>query len=355
MKRRGYLWPQVCGFDALWRASRRARRGKRLRPDVAEFEFQLERNLWQLHEELMAHSYVPGVFHTFRIFDPKERWISAAPYRDRVVHHALTAVLEHVFEPTFIHDSYACRRGRGVHAAALRAEKFARGASWVLKLDIRQYFPSVDHQLLLSLVERRISDPHVLWLVDVVLRSYEQPDPVPVWFPGDSLFTPTERSRGIPIGNQTSQFFSNVFLNPLDHFVLQQLRPAGYVRYADDLLVFGRSREQVRDLRERVIEYLLTLRLRAHPRKSEYFPVSGGIPFLGFRVFPGRIRLARAGVRRFRRRARRMQRLYAAGELSFAEIRQRLVSWAGHAAFGASAEWCEALLASVVFKKGMSR
>ena len=98
MKRRGYLWPQVCGFDALWRASRRARRGKRLRPDVAEFEFQLERNLWQLHEELMAHSYVPGVFHTFRIFDPKERWISAAPYRDRVVHHALTAVLEAVFE-----------------------------------------------------------------------------------------------------------------------------------------------------------------------------------------------------------------------------------------------------------------
>ncbi len=355
MKRFGGLWPQVVGFDALWRASRKARRGKRLRPDVAEFEYHLERNLWRLHDELLGHSYQPGAFHTFRIFDPKERWISAAPYRDRVVHHALTAVLEQVFEPSFIHDSYACRRGRGVHAAARRAEHFARRSSWVLKLDIRQYFPSVDHQILASLLERRVRDPDVLWLVHTVLRNHDHPEQAPVWFPGDSLLTPLERTRGLPIGNQTSQFFSNVYLNPLDHFVLQELKPVGYVRYADDLLVFGRSRDGVRELREGVIEYLKRLRLRPHPRKSEYFPVKQGIPFVGFRIHPGRIRLARGGVRRFRRRARRMQRLFAEGSISFEQIRQRLVSWTGHAAFGASHQWCEALLASVVFRRGDSR
>ncbi len=239
MKRFGNLWPRVVGFDALWRAGRKARRGKRLRADVGEFEYQLERNLWRLHDELVNHDYRPGAFHTFRIFDPKERWISAAPYRDRVVHHALTAVLEEIFEPTFIHDSYACRRGRGVHAAARRAEHFARRSEWVLKLDIRQYFPSVDHQILRDLLARRVRDPDVLWLLEQVLCSYEQPEPTPVWFPGDTLLTPLERSRGLPIGNQTSQFFSNVYLNPLDHFVLQNLKPYGYVRYADDLLVFG--------------------------------------------------------------------------------------------------------------------
>ena len=161
------------------------------------------------------------------------------------MHHALTSVLEPIFEPTFIHDSYACRAGKGTHAAVRRAQHFSRRFPYVLKADVRKFFPSMDHQILKDLVARKIKDPHVLWLVAKIIDSSNPQEPVWIWFPGDDLFTPSERRRGIPIGNQTSQFFANVYLNPLDHFVKDRLRAGGYVRYVDDLLVFAHEKRQL--------------------------------------------------------------------------------------------------------------
>jgi retron-type reverse transcriptase len=168
MKRVGHLWECLISFESLLRAAEKARRGKRFRPCVAAFHYDLEHQLWALHEELAAKSYRPGAYRTFHIHEPKKRLISAAPYRDRVVHHALVQVLEPLFERSFIHDSYACRKYKGTHAAVDRCQFFARRYHYVLKADIRKFFPSIDHAILKALLARKVKDPHVLWLAGLL-------------------------------------------------------------------------------------------------------------------------------------------------------------------------------------------
>ena len=331
MKRHGNLWEQVIRFEALLRAADTARKGKRFRPTVAAFHFDQERALWKLHEELSTKTYRPGAYRSFFIYEPKKRQISAAPYRDRVVHHALVNVLEPIYERSFIADSYACRKGKGTHAGVDRCQQFARRFLYVLKADIQKFFPSLDHEILKALVARKIKDTDVLWLVGQIIDHSNLQEEIVNYFPGDQLFTPGERRRGIPIGNQTSQFFANVYLDPLDHFVKERLGIKGYVRYVDDFLVFADAKSHLADLREQIREFLVRLRLRLHPKKSVVFPVKDGIRFLGYRVFPTHRLLPKENVRRFRRRVRGMQEDYAAGRVSFAEVYQRLMSWSGHA------------------------
>ena len=273
---------------------------------------------------------MPGAYRTFRIHDPKPRLISAAPYRDRVVHHALCRVIEPVFEPTFVFDSYACRRGKGTHAAVSRLGAFARRYRYVLKCDVSRYFPSIDHEILKALLARKLKDPEVLWLVNLIIDRSNPQEPMLEWFAGDGLFTPVARRRGLPIGNQTSQFFGNVYLNPLDHFAAETLRVSAYVRYVDDFVLLSDDKSWLAAARERCRDYLGTLRLRLHPRKCVISRVEDGVRFLGYRVFSGRRRLARETVTRMKRRLRRMQAAFARGELSAAGVRHRLVSWIGH-------------------------
>jgi len=331
MKRHGNLWANVVSFEALLHAAEEARRGKRYRPAVAAFHFNLERELWKLHEELTSKTYRPGAYRSFFIYEPKVRQISAAPYRDRVVHHALTAVLEPIFERTFIADSYACRKGKGTHAAVRRCQEFARRFRYVLKADIQKFFPSMDHEILKARVARKIKDRDVLWLANRIIDGSNPQEEVVNYFPGDDLFTPTERRRGIPIGNQTSQFFSNVYLDQLDHFVKDRLGIAGYVRYVDDFLVFSDDKKHLAGVREQIRVLLVSLRLRLHPKKNVISPVKDGIRFLGYRVFPTHRLLPKENVRRFVRRVRAMQHEYATGAISIADIYQRLMSWVGHA------------------------
>lgn len=331
MKRHGHLWQQVVSFEALLRAAENARRGKRFRPAVAAFHFDLERELWQLHAELSTRTYRPGAYRSFFIHEPKKRQISAAPYRDRVVHHALTGVLEPIFERSFIADSYACRRGKGTHAGVRRCQEFARRFRYVLKADVQKFFPSLDHEICKELVARKVKDPDVLWLVNRVIDHSNPQEEVLNYFPGDDLFTPAERRRGIPIGNQTSQFFANVYLDPLDHFVKDRLGMKGYVRYVDDFLVFADDKGQLAAVRDEIEACLVPLRLRLHPAKTVIFPVRDGIRFLGYRVFPTHRLLPKENVRRFRRRVRAMQADHAAGRLPWAAVVQRLTSWDGHA------------------------
>ena len=307
-----------------------AARGKRFKPGVARFVFDLERQLLLLHEELASKTYRPGPYRTFTIYEGKTRQISAAPFRDRVVHHALTGVLEPIFERSFIFDSYACRKGKGTHAAVDRCQQFARRYRYVLKADVRKFFPSIDHQILKTLITRKIKDPDVLWLVGLIIDHSNPQDPVLMWFPGDDLFTPIERRRGLPLGNQTSQFFANVYLDPLDHFVCDRLG-LSYVRYVDDFLVFADDKRRLHEVRVEVECFLETLRLQIHQDKSVVFPCDQGIRFLGYRVFPTHRLLAQENVRRFRRRMRWMQREFATGRIGFDAIRPRIMSWIGHA------------------------
>src|SRR5271167_3950754 len=199
MKRQGNLWEQVISFEALLHAADTARKGKRFRPAVASFHFDQERALWKLHEEMTTKTYRPGAYRSFFIYEPKKRQISAAPYRDRVVHHALTGVLETIFEKTFIADSYACRKGKGTHAAVDRCQQFARRFRYVLKADIQKFFPSLDHEILKALLARKIKDPDVLWLVNQIIDHSNLQEEILHYFPGDDLFSPAERRRGIPL------------------------------------------------------------------------------------------------------------------------------------------------------------
>ncbi len=223
MKRQGNLWEGIISFENLLLAAHAAARGKRFKPGVARFLFDLESQILRLREELASKSYRPGPYRTVTIYEGKTRQISAAPFRDRVVHHALTGVLDPIFDRSFIVDSYACRRGKGTHAAVNRCQQFARRHGYVLKADVRKYFPSIDHEILKTLITRKIKDLDVLWLVGLIIDHSNPQGPVLMWFPGDDLFTPTERRRGLPLGNQTSQFFANVYLDPLDHFVTDRL------------------------------------------------------------------------------------------------------------------------------------
>lgn len=308
-----------------------AKKGKRDKPNVARFEAHLERELFLLQKELSDGSYMPGAYRAFKIFEPKTRLISAAPFRDRVVHHAICNVIEPVFEKTFIADSFANRRGKGTHRGIRRCRQFLRKHRFVLKSDIQKYFPSVDHAILKKLIARKITCQHTLDLIFKIIDNSNPQEFVPEYFPNDDLFTILERRKGLPMGNLTSQFFANVYLSPLDHFVKETLR-LDYVRYVDDFVVFADDAEILENARRRIENYLAEhLRLRVHPRKTHISPCEKGITFLGQRVFRTHQKLKGENLRRFYKRLRRRLRDFRAGRLAPDKLEQQLNAWLGHA------------------------
>jgi RNA-directed DNA polymerase len=333
MKTHRHLYASICTFENLHEAFRNARRGKRSRPDVATFEFNLEPELTQLQQELVDRTYRPGSYRHFTLYERKPRRISAAPFRDRVVHHALCNVIEPIWEARFIHDSYACREGKGTHAALDRCTQFSRRYPYVLQADVVQFFPSVDHAILRDLLARRIACPPTLRLIDRIIASgvgihaeaWEMQ-----WFPGDDLLAAT-RPRGLPIGNQTSQFWANVYLHELDQFVKQSLCCPAYLRYCDDLLLFATDKPILHRWRREIEEFLVSLRLHIHPAKTTISPVANGVPFLGFRVFPDHRRLQRDNGIYFQRRLRRQLRRYAWGKLPREKLDASVRGWIAHA------------------------
>ncbi|QDT40341.1 Group II intron-encoded protein LtrA [Gimesia alba] len=328
----GNLWPQFASWDNLTLASRRCRRRKRFKRGAIAFDFGWESNLLTLQRELDGGTYEPGPYRHFFIRDPKPRKISAAPFRDRIVHHAIVNVLEPLFERRFLHDSYACRRGKGTHRALDRAQHFLRRHSFVLQTDIQRFFPNVDHEILLDLLKRTIVDHRLLDLVSKIVASGEGifDDETPrTWFPGDNLLD-ILRPTGLPIGNLTSQFFANVLLDPVDHFIKEQLRIPGYVRYADDLLLFADEKKVLWSAAEKVVRFLATLRLRLHSQKTVVHASQHGVKYLGFRLKPNGRRLAQQSVRRMRSRLRQQQRLFSAGEIDCCDVSRSLQAWLAH-------------------------
>lgn len=335
MKTYRNLYPGVYAWDNLLLAWRKARKGKRGRAPAADFEFDLEENVLRLHEELRAKTYRPGSYYSFYIHEPKRRLISAAPFRDRVVHHALCNVLEPIFERSFIHDSYANRRGKGTHRALDRAQAYARRFPCVLQVDVRQFFPSIDHAILRRALARKIADGDVMWLVERILESGEgvlAEEYEMRWFPGDDLFA-ANRPRGLPIGNLTSQFWANCYLNPLDHFIKRELHCRGYVRYVDDLLLFADEKETLWAWREALEEQLAALRLTIHPGAHPR-PVTEGIPFLGFVVYPTHRRVKRRKVVHARRRLRARRRAYQEGAITLEQMTASVRGWINHVRYG---------------------
>ena len=339
MKTYKNLYPQICTFENLFLAYLAAARGKRGRPDVAAFEQDLETNLFRLQEELVAQTYQPLPYTHFPIRDPKPRLISAADFRDRVVHHALVRVIEPIFERRFIHDSYACRVGKGTHRALDRCQHFARRYAFVLQCDLIHFFPSIDLIILRQILARLITDARTMWLVDRIIESgSDVPNRYPpTYFPGDDLFA-ANRPRGLPIGNLTSQFWANCYLNPLDQFIKRELKcckqRGGYLRYVDDLLLFADDKPTLWRWKAAIADFLVTLRQRLHDRESTVYPVATGIPFLGFRIYPHKRCLKRRNGVAFARRFRAQRARLAAGEITYEQLRQSVQGWIAHAAHG---------------------
>ena len=334
MKRYSNLWPAIIDFENLMQAARQAQRGKRFNPNVLIFNYQLERELYTLHQQLTHKTYRPGPYQSFEIRDPKPRLISAAPYRDRVVHHALCNVIMPLLERTLIADTYANRPGYGTHRALQRFVHFARSHEYCLQCDIQKYFPSIDHEILKTILRRKIKCPDTLWLIDLIIDGSNEQIPVIEHFPSDDLLTPIQRRRGLPIGNLTSQFFANLYLSPFDHFAKEKLKLRCYLRYVDDFAAFSDDYEQLADARLAMEEFLATLRLKMHPVKSQLFRTMHGANFVGFRILPDRIRVRNDNLRRARRRLKQLQQQYAAGDITLEPLIQRLQSWEAHLKHG---------------------
>ncbi|HLA50701.1 MAG TPA: RNA-directed DNA polymerase [Thermodesulfobacteriota bacterium] len=331
MKRCGSLFNQIASFENLYLASRKARKGKRLKDNVLKFEKNIEDEIFILQEELISKTYIPGKYREFAIYERKPRKISAAPYRDRVVHHALCNIIEPIFEKTFIFDSYACRKDKGTHKAVDRFTEFCRKNRYVFKGDIKKYFPSIDHEILFEKIQRKIKCKDTLSLIKTIITYSNQQEEVIDYFKGDDLLEPFRRKRGIPIGNLTSQFFANIYLNDLDHYVKEALKCRYYIRYVDDIAIFDDSKERLWDIKGAIEECLEKDRLKLHPKKCMIFPVSTGADMLGYRVFPSYRLLRKDNSMRFIRKLKNMSRLYREGILGWKDINPSVQSWLGHA------------------------
>nr|VFK36394.1 MAG: Retron-type reverse transcriptase [Candidatus Kentron sp. SD]VFK38630.1 MAG: Retron-type reverse transcriptase [Candidatus Kentron sp. SD] len=330
MKRIGGLWEKVTAFDNLYLAWRKARAGKAARPTVTRFELDLERNLLALQTALRTRTYRPGEYYLFEIYDRKPRVIAAAPFPDRVVHHALMNPVEPLLDRRLIHDCYACRVGKGVHAAVRRYQAWARRYAYVLKVDVRRYFPSIDHDILKAKLRRRIKDRNVLWLFDTLIDSAPNAGSPGVLFPGDDLVTLMERRCGLPIGNLTSQFLGNLYLDDPDHYLKEVCGVRAYLRYVDDLILLDDDKRRLWDIKGKIDEFLARERLCLHPDKVLVQPTGLGLDVLGYRVFPDRILLRRDNGYRYRRRLWAMQRDYRQGKITIHDVRASVAAWLGH-------------------------
>ena len=285
-------------LENLYRQYIRCRRNKRNTSNALRFEMDQEKRLIDLHEALVNRSYRPGRSVCFFASRPKLREIFAADFRDRVVHHLLVDYLERIWEPVFIHDSYACRKGKGVHAGVERLQRFLRqvtanGArpAWYLQLDIRNYFMTIDKDILFGLLAAKLRDDTALWLTrtlvyhdcttEYVMRG--RPELLAA-IPAHKTLFGAPAGKGLPIGNLNSQFFANVYLNGLDQFVKHELKCRHYLRYCDDFILLAPDPGTLRGWRARIEGYLreqLALELNVRQRVA---PVSNGIDFLGFIV-----------------------------------------------------------------------
>ena len=315
MRREGGLFGRIADIDNLHRAYYKASRRKRLSAGYLLFRRDAGRKLVALRQELLDGTCRLDSYRQFTISDPKIRVISAAPFRDRIVHHAIMNVLEPVFERQFVFHTYACRTGKGPHAAARYAFRCARRSPWFVKLDVRKFFDSVDHLELKRQLCRIIKDGRCLGLLFAVIDGYSS----------GGVGSGLNGERGLPIGNLTSQFFANLYLSPLDHYILEQLHPCGYVRYMDDMVLFADSRAQARLMYEAVVSFCEgQLRLALKP------PVVGrcsdGVPFLGWRITDHRILLLARTRRRMRGKFRELERDVEAGRVSEDEAARRAVA-----------------------------
>ncbi len=307
MKTYNNLYELIYRMNNLLLAWRKARKGKTKRRDVIEFEKNIEKNLVELHYEIKSKTYSPKPLTTFTLRDPKTRRISKADFRDRVVHHSLINIIGPIFEKLFIYDSCANQKDKGTLFAIKRFDKFMRKVSnncknlpnylgdgnniqgYCLKADIKHYFQNINHKVLLSIIKEKIIDKKVIWLIEKIVANSGSKREV--------------NFEGMPLGNLTSQFFANVYLNELDYFVKHKLKVKHYIRYVDDFIILHESKEKLEKWKEEISKFLKEkLNLKLHQQKSRIISLARGVDFVGFRNFAHFKLLRKRNIRKMKKK-----------------------------------------------------
>ncbi len=336
------LWPSITQFDNIYRAYLEARRSKRYRPDVLRFAESLEDNLFALQAAMIEKTWTPGPQREFIVREPKLRAIQAPPFADRVVHHALVAVVGPHFERRFISDSFACREGKGTQAAVARVQHFLRVAKrnhgdglFVLKADISKYIASIRHDVLMREVERVISDPDVLWLWRRIIAGYGH-----------------ENGVGLPVGALTSQLGANVMLNRLDHVAKDDLGLRYYVRYMDDFIAILPGKLAAQQAMQALGETVRDLGLWLNP-KTAVHPWQRGIDFCGYRIWPTHVLPRKRNIKRARADFRELASQFYHGEVDLEHVRQRVMSFLAYAKHCNAQRTVEGVLGDLVLVPGL--
>ncbi|AJA42487.1 RNA-directed DNA polymerase [Alkalihalobacillus alcalophilus ATCC 27647 = CGMCC 1.3604] len=333
MKRLGNLYEQIIDYENLWEAYLNARKGKRFRGEVLEFSNNLEENLIQIQNELIYKTYEIGRYREFHVYEPKKRLIMSLPFKDRVVQWAIYKVLEPYFDRQFISDSFACRKGKGSQQAASRVQYWIRkvertGARpYHLKCDVSKYFYRIDHQVLLSMLQRKIKDDDLMWLLEKIICSEDVNFGVPLMdhqFEEDRI-----EGMGMPIGNLTSQLFANLYLNELDQFVKHKLKIKYYARYMDDMVIIDNDKQNLNAILEDMDLFLrFDLKLLLN-NKTAIRPTSDGVDFVGFRIWSTHKKLKKKTVKKMKKRLKYLQKAYARGEVELEHIKPTIASYLG--------------------------
>lgn len=308
MKRAKDLIDKICASENLYLAFWKARKGKDAYNYVEKYRSKLETNLHRLAFDLKGGQISIGKYNYFKIFDPKERIICAAAFDERVLHHALMNVCHPVFEEYQIHDSYASRKGKGQYAALDRAYYFQKKYDWFIKLDVRKYFDSIDHEALLSILTKKFKEKELLEIFEKLLMSYC-----------------TDEGKGLPIGNLTSQYFANHYLAFSDHYVKETLQVKGYVRYMDDMVLWGNDKQSLLENAEKLKSFLfeyLKLNLKTFCLNKTHF----GLPFLGYVVYKHKLFLNQASRKRLKNKLKLYDKNLSTTNWSESTYQKRMTS-----------------------------
>lgn len=284
MKRHGNLFSQIVDMENIEEAYRKARRGKTWQDKVKKIDEVKDEKLKELRQSLIDGTFTTSSYRIKTIYEPKERQIFILPfYPDRVVQHALMNVVSPIWDKMMIKDSYACRQGKGQHKGSLRCMQFVRRNKWVYQFDISKFYPSINHNVLMEIIQRKIKDKRVLELFNDIITSID----------GET---------NVPIGNYTSQWFGNLYMNEVDTLVKHKLHVRDYIRYCDDFLLFGNDKEALKQYAT-TIERFINDRLKLRLSKKNLFPTAHGVDFLGYRHFPnGKILVRKNTAKRIKKR-----------------------------------------------------
>lgn len=328
------VYKTLCTYENLYEAYLQARKYKRYRDEVLKFSYNLEEELWDIKDELINHSYKVGGYREFYVFEPKQRLIMALPFKDRVIQWGIYQLLNPIFDKTYIDDSYGCRVGKGTLRAVQRLHYWLKQVGkkeekfYYLKLDVSKYYYRVDHEILINILRKKIKDDEMIELLKTIINYDGTLFGLKV---NGDVNNPEDRlsGKGIPIGNLTSQMFANLYLNELDQYCKRILSIKYYVRYMDDIIILSNDKKKLHEYKELIqtfVEEKLKLNLN---KKTTIRPISLGIEFVGYRLWPTHIKIRKSTSMKMRKRLKYVKKQFERNQLPFEKVNATVQSYMG--------------------------